>query len=86
MNRRTFLTISVVALCVVALCMSLTKRKVSAQDDGAAPLSLPTYNPYPPGILPTDLNSETSFLSKLCHYALNVHVHPFLGDIFNTDK
>ena len=58
MNRRTFLTISVVALCVVALCMSLTKRKVSAQDDGAAALSLPTYNPYPPGILPTDLNSE----------------------------
>jgi hypothetical protein len=28
----------------------------------------------------------TSFLSKLCHYALNVHVHPFVGDIFNTDR
>ncbi len=59
MNRRTFLMTSAVTLCVVALSMSLTERKVSAQDGGSAP-SLPTYNPYPPGILPIDLNSEVA--------------------------
>src|SRR6201987_5793055 len=47
---------SVVVLCVVALCMSLAGRKGSAQDASAPSPSI--YNPYPPGILPTDINSE----------------------------
>jgi len=56
MNRRTLPIILVVVLCVVALCMSLAGRKVSAQDASAPSPSI--YNPYPPGILPTDINSE----------------------------
>src|SRR2546425_3534264 len=48
--------ISVVVLCAVALCMTLTGRKVSAQS--ASALSDPVYNPYPPGILPANLSSE----------------------------
>src|SRR5258708_14393755 len=53
MNRQTLTIISVVVLCVVVLCMSLAPtRRVTAQN--AAPI----YNPYPPGILPPDLNSE----------------------------
>jgi cytochrome c peroxidase len=56
MNRRPLTTISVVVLCVVALCMSFAGRKVSAQN--APALSTPIYNPYPPGILPPDLNPE----------------------------
>src|SRR2546427_1751515 len=56
MNRRMLTIISVVVLCAVALCMSLTGRKVSAQS--APALSDPVYNPYPPGILPADLSSE----------------------------
>jgi cytochrome c peroxidase len=48
--------ISVVVLCVVALCMTLAGRKVSAQS--ASALADPVYNPYPPGILPANLNSE----------------------------
>ena len=36
--------------------MSVAGRKVSAQN--AASPSEPVYNPYPPGILPSDLNSE----------------------------
>jgi hypothetical protein len=36
--------------------MSLAGRKASAQN--ATALSTPIYNPYPPGILPSDLNSE----------------------------
>jgi cytochrome c peroxidase len=56
MNRRTLPIMSVGVLCVVALCMSLAGRKVSAQDASAPSPSI--YNPYPPGILPTDINSE----------------------------
>src|SRR5438477_4306896 len=56
MNRRMLTIISVVVLCVVALCMTLTGRKVSAQS--AVQLSTPIYNPYPPGILPSNLNAE----------------------------
>ena len=51
MNRRMLTIISVVVLCAVALCMTLTGRKVSAQ-------SASVYNPYPPGILPSNLSSE----------------------------
>src|SRR5712692_1046212 len=57
MNRRRLTIISVVVLCVVAICMSLVPpRKVSAQN--ANWRTAPVYNPYPPGILPSDLNSE----------------------------
>src|ERR1700746_2943674 len=52
MNRRMLTIISVVVLCAVALCMTLTGLKVSAQ------IAPAVYNPYPPGILPADLNSE----------------------------
>jgi len=55
MNRRMFTIISVVVLCAVALCMTLAGRKVSAQ---SAPALADPYNPYPPGILPANLNSE----------------------------
>ena len=58
MNRRMLTIISVVVLCAVALCMTLTGRKVSAQS--APALSDPVYNPYPPGILPSNLSSEVA--------------------------
>src|SRR5437667_792870 len=58
MNRRMLTIILVVVLCAVALCMSLTGRKVSAQS--APALSDPVYNPYPPGILPSNLSSEVA--------------------------
>src|SRR6202021_4239011 len=56
MTPRRFAVISVVVLCIVALCMSVTGGKVSAQNAGSPPE--PIYNPYPPGILPSDLPSE----------------------------
>lgn len=52
---RRLTTISVVVLCTIAVCISLTGVKVLAQ--GAAPPA-PVYNPFPPGILPSDLPSE----------------------------
>jgi cytochrome c peroxidase len=54
MKRRTIATIAVTVLCAMALLISPVLRKVSAQS-GAA---FPVYNPYPPGILPSDLNAE----------------------------
>src|SRR5712692_9771830 len=56
MNRRTLTLAAVVVLFLAALCLWLAPRTVSAQNAGAA--SIPIYNPYPPGILPPDLNSE----------------------------
>lgn len=56
MIRRRLTGISVVILGVMLLCMSVMGTKVSAQT--AAPPPEPVYNPYPPGILPTDLPSE----------------------------
>src|SRR3989441_1184278 len=58
MNRRMLTIILVVVLCAVALCMSLTGGRVSAQS--APPLSAPFYNPSPPGILPSNLSSEVA--------------------------
>ena len=56
MNRRMLTVTSVVVFCIALLCMSLPRLKVSAQSvTGAA---MPVYNPYPPGILPSNLNSE----------------------------
>src|SRR5216684_4396685 len=62
-HRMLTAVISVVALCVVVLCVLLATRKVSAQDASAEhgnPPVFPIYNPYPPGILPADLESETA--------------------------
>src|SRR5256885_10157668 len=56
MNRRMLTIISVVVLCAVALCMSLTGRRVSPQS--APALSDRVYTPSPPGILPANLSSE----------------------------
>ena len=43
------------ACAVIVAAMSITTHMVCGQM-GAA--STPVYNPYPPGILPSDLNSE----------------------------
>jgi cytochrome c peroxidase len=52
MIRRRLTIISVAVLCV----MSVAARKASAQNAPSPPE--PIYNPYPPGILPSDLDSE----------------------------
>ena len=58
MNRGTLtIMLSIFVLCTVALCMTLAARKVSGQSADAQ-TSAQVYNPYPPGILPSDLNPE----------------------------
>src|SRR6266849_4352170 len=56
MDRRMLAIVVVVVVCVLALLMTVAKRKVSPRSSSA--LSDSVYNPYPPGILPSDLNSE----------------------------
>src|SRR6202030_3872309 len=56
MNRRTLAIVAVVVVCVLALLMTLAKRKASPRSGSA--LSDSVYNPYPPGIPPSDLDSE----------------------------
>ena len=57
MNRGTLtITISFLALGAVVLWMTLAARSV--RGNANAQTSAPVYNPYPPGILPSDLNPE----------------------------
>ncbi len=65
MKRRKLLALSAVILMVVAvLLISSQTVLVSAQGKGAGgqkgdrDVPPPVYNPYPPGILPADLDSE----------------------------
>src|ERR1035437_9522691 len=70
MNRRMLTVIIVVGICAAVLCISPSQRKVSAQS-AAAPPTLPTYNPYPPGILPSDLNSEVARVLREVNFIEN---------------
>src|SRR5712691_556282 len=56
MNRRMLTVVAVGVLFVAALCLWLAPRTVLAQNADA--VSIPIYNPYPPGILPPNLNAE----------------------------
>src|SRR5258708_29056787 len=62
MNRRTLAIVAVVVVCALALLMTLAKRKVTPRSRSA--LSASVYNPYPPGILPADLDSEIARVQR----------------------
>src|SRR3989475_3687948 len=55
MNRRTLIALSAAVVGALALC----SPRVSAPPKAPAP-SVPVYNPYPAGILPSNLSSEIS--------------------------
>jgi len=49
-------------------------RHAAAADDGRTkpvPTSAPAYNPYPPGILPSDLNSEIARVQREVQFIFN---------------
>jgi cytochrome c peroxidase len=51
--------LTIFGLCMIALCVTLSARKASGQNaDAQVPAQV--YDPYPPGILPPDLNAEIS--------------------------
>src|SRR5215469_12204325 len=58
MNRgRLVMLIPIFALCMAALYVTLPARKVAGQNADAE-IPAQVYNPYPPGIVPSDLNAE----------------------------
>jgi hypothetical protein len=58
MRRQTLkTTLTIFAPCTIALSMTLAARKLAGQNAGGQ-VSMQAYNPYPPGILPSDLNPE----------------------------
>ena len=57
MNRRMLIALAVAAVCAWALWISVHSFRVAAVTKAPA-RSVPEYNPYPPGILPSDLSSE----------------------------
>lgn len=52
---KRLLSIGVFGLC---LALALIGPRISTGDNAKKPAPLPAYNPYPPGILPSDLDSE----------------------------
>ena len=62
MKRRRFIAVCIVSVTIIAtLLISSQTMLVSAQKRGDEPDKIPPpYNPYPPGILPSDLNSEVA--------------------------
>src|SRR6202521_3918284 len=62
MNRRTLAIVVAIVVCVLALLMTVAKRKVTPRSGSA--LSASVYNPYPPGILPADLDSEIARVQR----------------------
>ncbi len=55
--KRTFTVMSLlITVSFVTLWITRASTRASAQN--ASPVSAPMYNPYPPGILPSDLDSE----------------------------
>jgi cytochrome c peroxidase len=57
MKCRTLVTVALGGVCGFALWASIYSPKVSAQTNQST-TTTPVYNPYPPGILPSNLDSE----------------------------
>jgi cytochrome c peroxidase len=58
MRRQTLrTTLTILVLCTIALSMTVAARKLSGQN-ARGQASVQAFNPYPPGILPSDLNPE----------------------------
>jgi cytochrome c peroxidase len=59
MYRRTLIRVSTACVAVIATCILVYLAMAAQADKGKKPPSPPSvYNPYPPGILPADLDSE----------------------------
>ncbi len=57
MRQARFIALAV-AFAVIVIAISITAHIVRRQNGGTVAGSGPVYNPYPPGILPSDLSSE----------------------------
>jgi cytochrome c peroxidase len=68
-HRSAFVTAGLTAVLGI-----LSVRDAAAADDGRTkpvPTSAPAYNPYPPGILPSDLDSEIARVQREVQFIFN---------------
>src|SRR5438552_2386878 len=63
MIRRPLIALATAGFCALALWMLLNRVRLSAPTKALAP-SVPDYNPYPPGILPSNLSSEIARVTR----------------------
>src|SRR5271163_189832 len=61
--RQTSLIVLGATAATIAAALSISAHIVRGQSESAAK-SAPLYNPYPPGILPSDLSSETARVQR----------------------
>ncbi len=62
--RQTRLTALAVACVAIVIVVSISTHIVRGQSERSAAGSAPVYNPYPPGILPSDLSSEIARVQR----------------------
>ncbi len=62
--RQTRLIALTVACVTIAIAVSISAHIVHGQSERSAAASAQVYNPYPPGILPADLSSETARIQR----------------------
>jgi cytochrome c peroxidase len=62
--RQTRLIALAVAFVMIVIAMSISAHIVRGQTEATAAGSAPVYNPYPPGILPSDLSSEIARVQR----------------------
>src|ERR1700731_4745718 len=62
--RQTRLIALAVAFLIIVIAMSISAHIVRGQSEGTAAASASVYNPYPPGILPSDLSSEIARVQR----------------------
>jgi cytochrome c peroxidase len=63
MRQTRFIALAV-AFGMIVIAMSISAHIVPRQDEGTAAGPAPVYNPYPPGILPSDLSSEITRVQR----------------------
>jgi cytochrome c peroxidase len=63
MRQTRFIALAV-AYGMIVIAMSISAHIVPRQDEGTAAGPAPVYNPYPPGILPSDLSSEITRVQR----------------------
>ena len=64
MRKTRLIALAVTCIAIVVAAVSISARIVLRQTEGTAAGSAPVYNPYPPGILPSDLSSEIARVQR----------------------
>jgi cytochrome c peroxidase len=64
MRRTRLIALGGAACTTIAVAMFISAHVVGGQSEAASSTTTQVYNPYPPGILPSDLSSETARVQR----------------------